>query len=129
MRQLFSGGQSLVPGVGTAGLHAGAGCSHCPAIGHGRAGDCGGRFFLGTYSTALDEGEMIIAMEIPAIAVNQHQRFLEIYRRSGDCAISGGAFVLKMDAGMITVARLTFLPLAIVLSWQAVRLFWAAWAG
>ena len=65
-------------------------------------------FFLGTYSTALDEGEMIIAVEIPAIAVNQHHRFLEISRRSGDYAISGGAFVLEMDADIITAARLAF---------------------
>lgn len=65
-------------------------------------------FFLGTYSTALDEGEMIIAVEIPAIAVNQHHRFSEISRRSGDYAISGGAFVLEMDAGIITAARLAY---------------------
>lgn len=65
-------------------------------------------FFQGTYFTALSENELLVAVEIPEIASNQIHEFHEISRRSGDYAISGGAFVLTLEESRITDARLAY---------------------
>ena len=65
-------------------------------------------FFLGTYFTELADGEMIVGVEIPALSGNTIHRFSEISRRSGDYAISGGAFSVSFESGVVTAARLAF---------------------
>lgn len=65
-------------------------------------------FFQGTYFTALGENELLVAVEIPEIAANQIHEFHEISRRSGDYAISGGAFVLTLEDKCVADARLAY---------------------
>lgn len=65
-------------------------------------------FFLGTYLTAIDAGELLIGINIPVAAPGVEQRFLEIARRTGDYAITGGAFVLEFDRLVVRSARLAF---------------------
>ncbi|PHR90485.1 MAG: molybdopterin dehydrogenase [Blastopirellula sp.] len=65
-------------------------------------------FFQGTYFTALSENELLVAVEIPEIGSNQIHEFHEISRRSGDYAISGGAFVLTLEDSLITCAQLAY---------------------
>ncbi len=67
-----------------------------------------GRFFLGTYFTEMAEGELLVGVEIPAINAGTYHRFSEISRRSGDYAISGGAFSISFEADTVTAARLAF---------------------
>lgn len=67
-----------------------------------------GDFFQGTYFTDLAENELLVAIEMPEIASNQIHKFYEISRRSGDYAISGGAFVLTHEDGRIADARLAY---------------------
>jgi len=65
-------------------------------------------FFPGTYLTAMDEGELLVGVDIPLAAPGVKQRFLEISRRAGDYAITGGAFVLEFDRNVVRSARLAF---------------------
>jgi aerobic carbon-monoxide dehydrogenase medium subunit len=65
-------------------------------------------FFLGTYYTAMAEGDLLVAIEIAAIAGNATHRFDEIARRAGDYAIAGAAFAIAHDGAVITDARLAF---------------------
>lgn len=69
---------------------------------------CAEDFIQGTYVTSLAANEMITAIEIPEIHAEQVHQFHEIARRSGDYAISGGAFVLSIVDQTITEARLAF---------------------
>lgn len=71
-------------------------------------------FFLGTYLTALAEGEMIVAVEIPVIVAGEKHLFHEFTRRSGDYAMLGAAFVIKVDTGTGTVsdARLAYFSIS-----------------
>ncbi len=65
-----------------------------------------GDFFLGTYYTDMAEGELLVAIDIPAIAQGAHHRFDEISRRAGDYAISGAAFAIDFDGAAVADARL-----------------------
>jgi len=65
-------------------------------------------FFLGTYFTDMAEGDLLVAIDIPAIAPNARHRFHEISRRAGDYAISGGAFAIGFDGAKVGDARLAF---------------------
>jgi aerobic carbon-monoxide dehydrogenase medium subunit len=65
-------------------------------------------FFLGTYDTAKTDDELLIGVEIPAKSRHCRQHFMEIARRSGDYAVSGGAFCLEIEADIVTAARLAF---------------------
>ena len=69
-------------------------------------------FFLGLYTTALREGELLVACEVPVAAPNERHHFSELARRHGDYAIAGLAACAK-HTGAATLAdvRLAFLSL------------------
>jgi carbon-monoxide dehydrogenase medium subunit len=68
-------------------------------------------FFLGLYTTALHEGELLVACELPAAKTDERQHFSELARRHGDYAIAGlAARALRQGAGLSDV-RLAFLSL------------------
>jgi carbon-monoxide dehydrogenase medium subunit len=46
-------------------------------------------FFKGLFETALEPGEMLVAVEFPAIGKDERSVFLELARRHGDYAIVG----------------------------------------
>jgi aerobic carbon-monoxide dehydrogenase medium subunit len=66
-------------------------------------------FFTGLLTTALQERELIAAIEVPKAGPNQQTSILEIARRSGDYAMAGLAlaFVERND-GTVGLPKLVF---------------------
>jgi carbon-monoxide dehydrogenase medium subunit len=56
-------------------------------------------FFLNLYTTALESDEMLVAIELPALAPMSGTAFIEVSRRRGDYAMMGVAAVVTMGAG------------------------------
>lgn len=68
-----------------------------------------GRFFTGLLSTALEPGEIILAVEVPLPPADRRSAILEVARRSGDYAMAGLAGTLRLDAeGRVAAPRLVF---------------------
>ena len=65
-------------------------------------------FFTGVFSTALMQGEIIVAIEIPKPAPGTLPLFAELARRQGDYAIAGIAGTARLEAGLLREARLVF---------------------
>ncbi len=72
-------------------------------------------FFLGLYSTALREDELLVACELPVRAADEHQHFSELARRHGDYAVAGLAACARRGPGgssdTLSDVRLAFLSL------------------
>jgi carbon-monoxide dehydrogenase medium subunit len=66
-------------------------------------------FFTGLFDTALASGEVIAAVEFPAIGAGYRSAFLELARRNGDYAIVGVAAVAKASGGALLDLRLGLL--------------------
>jgi aerobic carbon-monoxide dehydrogenase medium subunit len=64
-------------------------------------------FFLGLYETALEPGELLLAVEIPLPAPNARHAFCELARRNGDYAMAGLAMIRGPD-----LARVVFFGLS-----------------
>lgn len=65
-------------------------------------------FFRGLYMTALDEGEIISAIEFAKAKPEQRTAMLEVARRSGDYAMAGVAARLEIAGGKCADPRLVF---------------------
>ncbi|MDP2800787.1 MAG: xanthine dehydrogenase family protein subunit M [Phreatobacter sp.] len=66
-------------------------------------------FFQGLFTTDLQPGEIITAVEVPVATPASRQTIVEVTRRSGDYAMAGLAAVLAMRAdGTVDAARLVF---------------------
>jgi len=64
-------------------------------------------FFTGLFATALEEGELVTAIEIPALPPRTGTAFLELARRHGDYALVGVTAVVTQDSGnLVAGARL-----------------------
>lgn len=68
-------------------------------------------FFLGVYATALEDAELLSAIEVPSLAPGDHHAFVEVTRRSGDYAMAGVAVVVRTEAATITTARAVYFAL------------------
>ena len=68
-------------------------------------------FFKGLYSTALAEGELLVACELPICAPRERQVFDELSRRQGDYAVAGLAACARWDGVGLSALRLVFLSL------------------
>jgi aerobic carbon-monoxide dehydrogenase medium subunit len=66
-------------------------------------------FFVDLYTTALAEGEIVVAAEVPLRGDDDVVAFDELARRRGDYAIVGLAAAVRRDPGAIRRARLAFL--------------------
>lgn len=65
-------------------------------------------FFLSYMTTALEPGELLTDIDIPALPANSGWSYQEVSRRYGDFALAGAASLINLDAsGNITYARLT----------------------
>ncbi len=65
-------------------------------------------FFVSFMTTALEPGELLTEIQIPALPVNSGWSYQEVSRRHGDFALAGAASVIALDAnGNINQARLT----------------------
>lgn len=70
-------------------------------------------FFTGLFMTALEQGEILTAIEIPARLPRSGHAFMEVARRHGDYALAGVAVALSLDAaGMVAAARVGLLSVA-----------------
>ena len=66
-----------------------------------------GAFMTGLFVTALEPGELLVAIEIPPMAPRTGWAFLEMARRHGDFALAGVACTLTLDsAGICEGARI-----------------------
>jgi CO/xanthine dehydrogenase FAD-binding subunit len=63
-------------------------------------------FFTGLFATALEPGELLVAVEIPPRAPRSGSAFLEMARRHGDYALAGVAADVSLD-GNGRVAKLS----------------------
>jgi aerobic carbon-monoxide dehydrogenase medium subunit len=68
-------------------------------------------FFLGLYTTALREGELLVACEVPVVQPDERQHFSELARRHGDYAVAGLAARAIVRSGALHDVRLAFLSL------------------
>jgi carbon-monoxide dehydrogenase medium subunit len=68
-------------------------------------------FFTGIYETALAPGEILVAVEAPAIQPDSASAFLELARRSGDYALVGIAAQGTLRDGGFAELRLAFLSM------------------
>jgi aerobic carbon-monoxide dehydrogenase medium subunit len=67
------------------------------------------KFFTGLLTTALRDGELIGAVEVPKAGKPQRSAILEIARRSGDYAMAGLAMACtESKGGAVTEPRLVF---------------------
>lgn len=65
-----------------------------------------GDFFLGMLETAVDEDELLVGIEVPAMPPAGGWSFQEISRRHGDFALAGVAAQITLDGDRVTDARL-----------------------
>ncbi len=68
-------------------------------------------FFLGLYTTARRDDELLAAVELPVLAAGERQHFSELARRHGDYAIAGLAACARVAGGQLSDVRLAFLSL------------------
>jgi carbon-monoxide dehydrogenase medium subunit len=66
-------------------------------------------FFVSLFTTALEEDEMLVEVELPALAPRTGTCFIELARRPGDYAMMGVAAVVTLgEDGTCADARLTY---------------------
>jgi carbon-monoxide dehydrogenase medium subunit len=65
-------------------------------------------FFTGLYTTGLDEGELIAAIEFPIAREGERSVILELARRSGDYAMAGVAAKAKVSGSTLVEPRIVF---------------------
>jgi len=66
-------------------------------------------FFVSLFTTALEEDEMLVEVELPALAPRTGTCFIELARRPGDYAMMGVAAVITLgEDGTCVDARLTY---------------------
>jgi carbon-monoxide dehydrogenase medium subunit len=66
------------------------------------------QFFIGLYTTALTEHELIAAIEFPTAKPGERAAILELARRSGDYAMAGIAAKADVSRGTLFDPRLVF---------------------
>ncbi len=70
-------------------------------------------FFRGLYTTALDEDELLVRIDLPAQAENARSVVLELARRRGDFAIAGvAAQAAPTNDGRLSDVRIAFFGIA-----------------
>jgi carbon-monoxide dehydrogenase medium subunit len=68
------------------------------------------QFFTGLFATALQPGELVAAIELPALPGRTGWAFVEVARRHGDYALVGVAALVTLDeAGRCARARIALL--------------------
>lgn len=69
-------------------------------------------FFLGLYTTALEPGEILVAIEFPPPPADAVWGFDELARRHGDYALAGLAATARRAGGSLSEVRLVFFGVA-----------------
>jgi carbon-monoxide dehydrogenase medium subunit len=63
-------------------------------------------FFLGLYTTALAEDEILVEIRVPAFTPKTGWGYEKLKRKTGDWATAGAAVVLRLDGGTVSYARI-----------------------
>lgn len=63
-------------------------------------------FFTGLFETALEPGEILVEIRIPAPQAGSGGAYVKFERKVGDYAVSAAAVQLTMDGGTCTAARI-----------------------
>lgn len=66
-------------------------------------------FYLDLYQTAIDPGELLVALHVPVVRPNQRYAFDELARRRGDYAIVGAGVIASFDGDTASDARIVFI--------------------
>lgn len=66
-------------------------------------------FYLDLYQTAIEPGELLVALHVPAVKPNQLWAFDELARRRGDYAIVGAGVIASLDGEVASDARIVFI--------------------
>jgi carbon-monoxide dehydrogenase medium subunit len=69
-------------------------------------------FFLGIYTTALAEDEILVSIRVPAFAARTGWAYEKLKRKTGDWATAGAAVVLGLDAGVVSHVRIALTNVA-----------------
>lgn len=78
---------------------------------HGERRIAAGSFFTGIFETALEAGELLVAVEVPIGRANCLHFFHEFARRHGDYAIAGLAARAIVEGGLFADLHLAFFAL------------------
>jgi carbon-monoxide dehydrogenase medium subunit len=63
-------------------------------------------FFLGTYWTALEEYEILVAIKVPALTSGTGHGYHKLKRKTGDYAVAGSAVVVEMNGDVVRDIRI-----------------------
>ncbi len=63
-------------------------------------------FFVAPLTTALEDDELLIHVDLPPLPANAGWGFEEVAQRHGDFALAGAAAILALDGGSVADARL-----------------------
>ncbi|BAT58109.1 carbon monoxide dehydrogenase medium chain [Variibacter gotjawalensis] len=63
-------------------------------------------FFQGIMTTALEEGDMLVAARLPLLSADTHHGFYEFSRRAGDYAMAAALTTYRIENGVMTGVRL-----------------------
>jgi carbon-monoxide dehydrogenase medium subunit len=66
-------------------------------------------FFVGSLSTALEDDELVVRVELPAVAEGAGWAFEEFSRRAGDFALAAVGAVVELDNGIVRRARVAMM--------------------
>ncbi|MBY0380601.1 MAG: xanthine dehydrogenase family protein subunit M [Xanthobacteraceae bacterium] len=66
-------------------------------------------FFVDLYQTALESGELLVALRVPVVKANQRWAFDELSRRRGDYAIVGAGVIAAFNGAKVSDTRIVFL--------------------
>jgi aerobic carbon-monoxide dehydrogenase medium subunit len=66
-------------------------------------------FFIDLYQTALEPGELLVALHVPSVRTSQRWAFDELARRRGDYAMVGAGLLIDFDDQKVGEARIAFL--------------------
>jgi carbon-monoxide dehydrogenase medium subunit len=76
------------------------------AGGNGRRRIAAGEFFTGLFSTALDPGELLVSVHVPAAAAGTGSAYVKHKHPASGYAVVGVAAVVSLDGGSCTAAKL-----------------------
>jgi aerobic carbon-monoxide dehydrogenase medium subunit len=69
-------------------------------------------FYLGLYTTAVAEDEILVAIKVPAFAAGTGWAYEKLKRKTGDWATAGAAVVMRMSSGTVSQVRIALTNLA-----------------
>jgi carbon-monoxide dehydrogenase medium subunit len=69
-------------------------------------------FFLGTYWTGLEEGELLTEIRVPVIKAGMGFGYNKLKRKTGDYATAGSPVMLTLDGGVCTDIRIALTNVA-----------------